>query len=160
MNAPLAHTTVLRQEAVDALVTTPDGLYVDGTYGRGGHARAVLARLSPRGRVVAFDRDLEAVAAARAEIDDTRFEIVHANFDQMREQLAARGIDRVHGVLLDLFEDEDAVSLDFNQQIPVNERQWHHVVLSWEATGEVQLVTDLVVIGKRQGYGVNRTLPD
>jgi len=102
MNAPLAHTTVLRQEAVDALVTTPDGLYVDGTYGRGGHARAVLARLSPRGRLVAFDRDLEAVAAARAEIDDTRFEIVHANFDQMRAELAARGIERVHGILLDL----------------------------------------------------------
>jgi 16S rRNA (cytosine1402-N4)-methyltransferase len=102
MSAPLAHTTVLRQEAVEALVTTPDGLYVDGTYGRGGHARAVLSRLSPQGRLVAFDRDLEAVAAARAEIDDARFEIVHANFDQMREQLAERGIERVHGILLDL----------------------------------------------------------
>jgi 16S rRNA (cytosine1402-N4)-methyltransferase len=102
MNAPLAHTTVLRHEAVEALVTTPDGLYVDGTYGRGGHARALLERLSPRGRLLAFDRDPQAVAAARAEIDDTRFEIVHANFDQMRQALAERGIQRVHGVLLDL----------------------------------------------------------
>ena len=103
MNGPaLAHTTVLRDEAVQALVTAPDGLYVDGTYGRGGHARAVLARLSPRGRLLAFDKDPQAVAAARESIADTRFEIVHASFEQMREQLAARGIERVHGVLLDL----------------------------------------------------------
>ena len=59
-----AHTTVLLEEAVAALVTDPDGLYVDGTYGRGGHARAVLARLGSAGRLVAFDKDPEAVAAA------------------------------------------------------------------------------------------------
>ncbi|XP_037083875.1 LOW QUALITY PROTEIN: neurogenic locus notch homolog protein 1-like [Pollicipes pollicipes] len=64
------------------------------------------------------------------------------------------------GVLVNLFEDEDAVFLDFNKQIPVNDRQWHHVVLSWETSGNVQLVTDLVVIGKRTGYGVNKTLPE
>ncbi|KAF0293977.1 Fibropellin-1 [Amphibalanus amphitrite] len=66
---------------------------------------------------------------------------------------------RSHGVLLDLFEDEDAVFLDFNPQIPVNDRQWHHIVLSWESSGAVQLVSDLVVIGKRNDYGVNKTLP-
>jgi 16S rRNA (cytosine1402-N4)-methyltransferase len=58
------HTTVLLNEAVDALVTTPDGLYVDGTYGRGGHSRLLLSRLSPKGRLVAIDRDPEAIAAA------------------------------------------------------------------------------------------------
>ncbi|MEO7245676.1 MAG: 16S rRNA (cytosine(1402)-N(4))-methyltransferase RsmH [Rubrivivax sp.] len=99
---PLVHTPVLLAEAVDALVTSPDGLYVDGTFGRGGHARALLGRLSPQGRLVAFDRDPEAVAAARDGIHDARFEIVHASFAQMREQLAERGIQRVHGVLLDL----------------------------------------------------------
>ena len=96
------HTTVLLREAVEALVTTPDGIYVDGTYGRGGHSRAVLECLSASGRLIAFDRDPQAVAAARAEIDDARFEIVHANFDQMRAELAARGIEHVDGVLLDL----------------------------------------------------------
>ncbi|MBT9490379.1 MAG: 16S rRNA (cytosine(1402)-N(4))-methyltransferase RsmH [Rubrivivax sp.] len=96
------HTTVLLHEAVEALVTTPDGTYVDGTFGRGGHARAVLQQLSPQGRLFAFDRDPQAVAAARAEIDDARFQIVHANFDQMRSELAARGVEQVHGVLLDL----------------------------------------------------------
>jgi 16S rRNA (cytosine1402-N4)-methyltransferase len=99
---PFQHTTVLLREAVEALVTTPDGIYVDGTFGRGGHARAVLERLSPQGRLVAFDRDPQAVAAARADIADQRFQIVHANFDQMRAELAALGIARVHGVLLDL----------------------------------------------------------
>ncbi|MEP7283365.1 MAG: 16S rRNA (cytosine(1402)-N(4))-methyltransferase RsmH [Rubrivivax sp.] len=99
---PLVHTPVLLAEAVDALITSPDGLYVDGTFGRGGHARALLDRLSPQGRLVAFDRDPAAVAAARDGIHDARFEIVHASFAQMREQLAERGIQRVHGVLLDL----------------------------------------------------------
>jgi 16S rRNA (cytosine1402-N4)-methyltransferase len=103
--AVLQHTTVLLAEAVEALVTAPDGIYVDGTFGRGGHSRAVLAQLGPRGRLVAFDKDLEAIAAATegaGRIADSRFAIVHASFGEMREQLAALGIDRVHGVLLDL----------------------------------------------------------
>ena len=102
MSPGFQHTTVLRREAVEALVTTPDGIYVDGTYGRGGHSRAVLERLSPAGRLIAFDRDPQAVAAARAEGFDPRFEIVHANFGEMRDALQARGVVRVHGVLLDL----------------------------------------------------------
>ena len=95
------HQTVLLAEAVQALVTQPGGLYVDGTFGRGGHARALLARLSPAGRLIAFDRDPEAVAAARA-IDDPRFVIVHASFAEMAQELSSRGVLRVHGVLLDL----------------------------------------------------------
>lgn len=95
------HATVLLPEAVQALVTQDDGIYVDGTFGRGGHARALLQRLSPRGRLVAFDKDPEAVAAA-ALIDDARFVICHASFAEMAAELAARGITQVQGVLLDL----------------------------------------------------------
>ncbi len=95
------HTTVLLNEAVEALVTQPDGIYVDGTFGRGGHSRAVLALLSPAGRLVAFDKDPEAIAAA-AEISDPRFEICHESFDAMADALAERGITQVAGVLLDL----------------------------------------------------------
>ena len=103
MSAPgaLQHRTVLLTEAVEALVTQADGVYVDGTFGRGGHSRAVLARLGPGGRLVAFDKDLEAVAAA-AQIDDARFTICHASFGDMAHELAALGITRVQGVLLDL----------------------------------------------------------
>jgi 16S rRNA (cytosine1402-N4)-methyltransferase len=99
------HRTVLLHEAVDALVTTPDGLYVDGTYGRGGHSRLLLSRLSARGRVIAFDRDPEAVAAATrgpTRVEDPRFSILHANFAQLRDALAAQGIATIDGLLLDL----------------------------------------------------------
>lgn len=99
--ASWSHRTVLLTEAVEALVTQPAGTYVDGTFGRGGHARAVLARLAPAGRLIAFDRDPEAVAEARR-IDDPRFTIRHASFAEMRPELAAMGCTRVQGLLLDL----------------------------------------------------------
>ena len=99
--APLPHRTVLLLEAVEALVTAPDGVYVDGTYGRGGHARAILAKLSAAGRLIALDRDPEAVAAA-GQLGDARFTIRHAAFGALRETLAALGVTRVNGVLLDI----------------------------------------------------------
>lgn len=104
LNAPAPawlHTTVLPVEAVEALVWRPDGLYVDGTFGRGGHARAILQRLSAQGRLVAFDRDPEALAAGAA-LEDPRLRLVHANFAQMRDELAGLGVESVDGVLLDL----------------------------------------------------------
>ena len=103
MNAegPWRHTTVLLSEAVGALVTQADGIYVDGTFGRGGHARAILEKLSPAGRLVAFDKDPEAVAAA-GEITDPRLRMCHASFADMAHELAALGIAQVQGVLLDL----------------------------------------------------------
>ncbi|GAB4560686.1 MAG: 16S rRNA (cytosine(1402)-N(4))-methyltransferase RsmH [Rhizobacter sp.] len=103
--APFEHTTVLLNEAVDALVTDPDGIYVDGTFGRGGHSRLLLSRLSPAGRLVAIDRDLQAVAAATTgatRVDDPRFSIHHTSFANMVPTLAALGVNKVHGLLLDL----------------------------------------------------------
>ncbi len=96
------HTAVLLAEAVDALVTAPEGTYVDGTFGRGGHARAVLERLAPAGRLIAFDKDPQAIEAAAALAGDPRFAICHASFADMRAELEGMGIRRVHGVLLDL----------------------------------------------------------
>jgi 16S rRNA (cytosine1402-N4)-methyltransferase len=100
------HRTVLLGEAVDALIWNPDGIYVDGTFGRGGHSRAILGRLSPRGRLIAFDKDPDAIAAATqheaSRVDDPRFSICHDSFAQMQTALAAQGIAHVHGVLLDL----------------------------------------------------------
>jgi 16S rRNA (cytosine1402-N4)-methyltransferase len=96
------HTTVLLAEAIDALMTTPDGVYVDGTFGRGGHSRALLARLSPRGRLIAFDRDPEAVVSGRSGIADPRFSIHHARFGAMKATLAGLGVTGIDGLLLDL----------------------------------------------------------
>ncbi len=101
----LTHHTVLLREAVDALVTRPDGIYVDGTFGRGGHSRLLLERLGPGGRLLAIDRDLDAVAAAGAgdtRVDDPRFSIHHAPFARMADVVAAAGVTRVDGVLLDI----------------------------------------------------------
>jgi 16S rRNA (cytosine1402-N4)-methyltransferase len=103
--APWQHTTVLLHEAIDALVTTPSGTYVDGTFGRGGHSRGLLQRLAPEGRLLALDRDPEAVVAASAgatRIDDPRFSIQHANFTELPQVLASMGVSGVDGVLLDL----------------------------------------------------------
>jgi 16S rRNA (cytosine1402-N4)-methyltransferase len=96
-----AHRPVLLEEAIEALRITPEGVYLDATFGRGGHARAILARLGPRGRLIALDRDPEAVAAA-ATIDDPRFTVRHAWFSQLGAALRELGVGRLQGVLFDL----------------------------------------------------------
>lgn len=98
------HDTVLRDEAVDALVTDAAGVYVDGTYGRGGHSRAILDRLSAAGRLIGFDRDRQAAEGAeRLAAGDERFTFVSEPFSRWGDILAERGIaDRVDGVMFDL----------------------------------------------------------
>lgn len=95
------HVSVLLEESVVALSLRPDGVYVDATYGRGGHTRAILARLGARGRVVAIDRDPEAERSA-ASIGDVRLVFRRARFSALDDVLDALAIDRVDGVLLDL----------------------------------------------------------
>ena len=112
-----AHTTVLLNEAVDALLhvapggsdgeeieRAAGGVYVDGTFGRGGHSRVLLQQLGARARLLAIDRDPEAVAAAASDPDfaDPRFSIHHTSFGQMVPTLAAAGVTRIDGLLLDL----------------------------------------------------------
>ncbi|WP_321883501.1 16S rRNA (cytosine(1402)-N(4))-methyltransferase RsmH [Paraburkholderia bannensis] len=101
MGNGLQHRTVLLDEAVDALVTRADGVYVDGTFGRGGHSRAVLGRLAEGGRLIAFDKDPLAIATAE-QVGDARFSIVHESFASLRDAMAERGVGRVSGILLDL----------------------------------------------------------
>ncbi len=91
----------MAQEAPEALVVDPDGVYVDGTFGRGGHSRLILAKLSEKGRLIAFDRDPEAVAEA-GRIEDPRFSIVHAPFSEMAGRLASLGVEAVDGIFLDI----------------------------------------------------------
>ena len=99
-SAELAHRPVLLEEVLAGLAVQPDGAYVDGTYGRGGHARALLARLDERGRLFVVDRDSEAIANARNEIGgDARVQIHHAAFDRLVDLVGAGTVD---GVLFDL----------------------------------------------------------
>ena len=98
------HRTVLLNEAVDALGLRDgreNGLYIDGTFGRGGHSRKILQQLGPQGRLIAFDKDPQAIANALT-IQDARFEIVHDSFATLSTTLDARGLHQVDGVLLDL----------------------------------------------------------
>ncbi len=95
------HITVLLREAVDALAVKSDGIYVDGTFGRGGHSRLILSRLGENGRLIAFDKDQAAVASGK-QIDDKRFCIRHSDFSQMCWMLQELRVDHVDGVLLDL----------------------------------------------------------
>ncbi len=95
------HITVLLHEAVDALEIKPDGIYVDGTFGYGGHSRLILERLGKDGRLIAFDKDLSAITEGRA-IENACFHIVHSRFSQIQQELQELGVSRVDGVLLDL----------------------------------------------------------
>jgi 16S rRNA (cytosine1402-N4)-methyltransferase len=95
------HEPVLLTAAIDALAVRRAGTYVDGTFGRGGHTRALLERLGGEGQLIAFDRDPEAIECAR-QIMDVRFHVEHASFDSIDERLRARGIEGVDGILLDL----------------------------------------------------------
>ena len=100
----LQHRTVLLEEAVDALAiegARADGVYLDGTFGRGGHSRRILERLGARGRLIAFDKDPMAIATAQT-ITDPRFAIVHDSFATLDQALSVLGVTRVDGVLMDL----------------------------------------------------------
>ena len=96
----VSHVPVLLEEAVAALDVREGKTYVDGTFGRGGHSKAILARLGVRGRLLAFDQD--PAAHANRALEDPRLELIHARFSQMRQALEQRGVKRVAGVLLDL----------------------------------------------------------
>lgn len=101
MSESSEHVPVLLVEAVDALAVKPDGVYVDATFGRGGHSKAILARLGELGRLIVFDKDPTAIAMARA-IIDARVTVIHEGFAQLNQALREIGVVKVDGVLLDL----------------------------------------------------------
>ncbi|TNV19221.1 16S rRNA (cytosine(1402)-N(4))-methyltransferase RsmH [Buttiauxella sp. B2] len=96
------HTSVLLDEAVNGLNIRQDGIYIDGTFGRGGHSRLILSQLGPEGRLLAIDRDPQAIAVAQA-IDDPRFSIIHGPFSELAEYARERDLlGKIDGILLDL----------------------------------------------------------
>lgn len=102
MTQGFEHITVLLDEAVEGLAIKPDGIYVDGTFGRGGHSRLILQQLGPDGRLISIDRDPQAIAEAST-IDDPRFEIVHGPFSGVAGYIAERGLTgKIDGFLMDL----------------------------------------------------------
>lgn len=98
-----SHISVLLDEAIEGLAIDPDGIYIDCTFGRGGHSGLILSKLSEQGRLIAIDRDLTAIAAAEKFADDPRFLIEHSGFSEL-EAIAEKHnlLGKVNGVLLDL----------------------------------------------------------
>ncbi|CAD6556942.1 Ribosomal RNA small subunit methyltransferase H [Paraburkholderia sabiae] len=158
MGNELQHRTVLLEEAVNALVTRADGLYIDGTFGRGGHSRAVLAKLGEAGRLIAFDKDPLAIATAQ-QVGDPRFEIVHESFASLRDAMSERGVGRVSGVLLDLgvsspqFDDPER-GFSFRADGPLDMRMdptRGESAADWLARATVQEMTEVI-----RDYGEER----
>ncbi|MBV2262487.1 MAG: 16S rRNA (cytosine(1402)-N(4))-methyltransferase RsmH [Thauera sp.] len=146
-----AHVSVLLSEAVDALAIRADGLYVDGTFGRGGHSRAVLARLGAQGRLIAFDRDPAAIAAGQA-VGDARLTLVHSAFSALDDELARLGVEAVDGVLLDLGVsspqlDDAARGMSFRFDAPLDMRMdtsRGQTVAEWLAEASVGQITEVI----------------
>jgi 16S rRNA (cytosine1402-N4)-methyltransferase len=137
----MAHVSVLLNEATEALAIHPDGVYVDCTYGRGGHSAEILKKLGAKGRLLAFDKDPQAVANARERWkDEPRFELIHASFAELAEQMQARELsEKIDGVLMDLgvsspqlddasrgfsFMQDGPLDMRMNNQAGLSARDW------------------------------------
>jgi len=153
-----SHATVLLHEAVEALRVKPEGIYVDGTFGRGGHSRRILQELGPRGRLIALDKDPVAVAAAR-EIPDVRLGIVHSGFAHFAEVLNGLAVEKVDGVLLDLGVsspqlDDELRGFSFRFNAPLDMRMdtsTGETAAQWLATVDESLLTEVI-----RDYGEER----
>jgi 16S rRNA (cytosine1402-N4)-methyltransferase len=158
VNEGLSHVTVLLNEAVEALAIKPEGIYVDGTFGRGGHSARILERLGSKGKLIAMDKDPAAVAVGK-KWRDARFRIVHRGFAQMAEVLREQGVGQVDGILLDLGVsspqlDEAARGFSFRFDAPLDMRMDDSSGLTaaqWLATADESLLTEVI-----RDYGEER----
>ncbi len=158
MSVELTHASVLLHEAVDALQIKPQGIYVDATFGRGGHSRLILQQLGAQGRLIALDKDLAAIAAGQ-EITDVRFQLVHSGFEYLHAVLRELSIDKVDGVLLDLGVsspqlDDAERGFSFRFDAPLDMRMdtsRGQTAAEWLATADESLLVEVI-----SGYGEER----
>ena len=158
MSAGSTHVTVLLDEAVDSLAIKADGLYMDATFGRGGHSRRILSKLNEKGRLVAVDRDLYAIAAG-AEIKDSRFQLVHRAFGEIAEAAAEAGVQNVDGILFDVGVsspqiDDGERGFSFRYDAPLDMRMdttQGETAAEWLARAEIKEITEVI-----RNYGEER----
>lgn len=152
------HVTVLLEEAVESLAIKPSGIYIDATFGRGGHSRAILTRLSTSGRLLALDRDLLAIAAGAA-INDARFAMAHRPFSELQEAARDFGCSGVDGVLFDLGVsspqlDDGERGFSFRYDAPLDMRMdttCGETAAEWLARAEIREITGVI-----RDYGEER----
>ncbi|MDR1648332.1 MAG: 16S rRNA (cytosine(1402)-N(4))-methyltransferase RsmH [Zoogloeaceae bacterium] len=153
-----AHISVLLPEAVAALAIEPEGVYVDATFGRGGHSRAILAKLGAKGRLLALDRDPAAIEAGRA-LTDSRFTLCHRPFSELSQALDEAGIAQVDGVLFDLGVsspqlDDPARGFSFRADAPLDMRMdttRGETAAEWLAYADIKSITEVL-----KNYGEER----
>ncbi|MDR2789229.1 MAG: 16S rRNA (cytosine(1402)-N(4))-methyltransferase RsmH [Candidatus Accumulibacter sp.] len=158
MSVTSAHRAVLLREAVEALAVAPSGIYVDATFGRGGHSRAILDLLGRDGRLLALDRDPQAIAEARR-IEDRRFMALHRPFADLAAAARASGFVAVDGVLLDVGVsspqiDEGARGFSFRFDAPLDMRMdptQGETAASFLATADLRKLTEVI-----RNYGEER----
>ena len=153
-----AHVTVLLEEAVRALAIEPAGVYVDATFGRGGHSRRILDALGEKGCLIAVDRDPQAILAGEA-ITDPRFTLVHRAFGELKEAAADTGISAVDGVLFDVGVsspqiDDGERGFSFRYDAPLDMRMdttQGETAAEWLARAELREITEVI-----KNYGEER----
>lgn len=147
------HQSVLLEAAVDLLITSPNGNYIDCTFGRGGHSRLVLGQLGEQGHLLGIDKDPEAIAFARElATEDPRFSVFHGSFAQLDEAADEQGWSAVDGVLMDLGVsspqlDDATRGFSFMRQGPLDMRMNPEQGLSaaqWLATADEQEIADVI----------------
>lgn len=169
MENDFSHLAVLLQESIDGLAIKPDGIYMDATFGRGGHSRQILKALSVKGQLIAIDRDLSAIEAAKSLADDSRFSIHHRPFSELQAVAEELGlIGKIDGILMDLgvsspqLDDADR-GFSFMRNGPLDMRMDTTRGLSaaqWLAVAEEQDITQVIKefgeekFGKRIAHGI------
>ena len=169
MENDFSHLAVLLQESIDGLAIKPDGIYMDATFGRGGHSRQILKALSPKGQLIAIDRDLTAIEAAKSLADDPRFSIHHRPFSELQSVAEELGlVGKIDGILMDLGVsspqlDDAGRGFSFMRNGPLDMRMDTTRGLSaaqWLAVAEEQDITQVIKefgeekFGKRIAHGI------
>lgn len=169
MDSNFSHLSVLMQESIDGLAIKPNGIYIDATFGRGGHSRQILNALSDEGQLIAIDRDLYAIEAAKEFADDARFSIHHRAFSELQNVAEELGLlGKIDGILMDLGVsspqlDDAERGFSFMRNGPLDMRMDTSKGLSaaqWLAVAEEQDITQVIKefgeekFGKRIAHGI------
>jgi len=154
------HNSVMFSESIDGLNIHPNGIYVDATFGRGGHTQGILDQLGDSGQVIAFDQDIDAIDFAKSSFNDPRLSAIHSNFSKLNNELEGLNlIGKIDGILMDLgvsspqldhaergfsFNKDGALDMRMDQTQPLTAAQW------LKESSEVEIADALYLYGEEK----------